>query len=324
MSGLSDSLRNGAETIVHQCLTISADEHVVVVNDGNDEELLDALLDVVDEVAGSHDYQTYPAPEHHGMEPPERVADAMREADVFIAPTQKSLTHTDARVAACENGARGATLPTITKQVWNDSLQADYTRVREISEQVYDLLADTDTVHVTTPSGTDLTFDILIDYFHADTGIIHNPGEFGNLPAGEADGTPNNVNGTLVVDHFPFAPKDTRVEIQGSEAVAIEHPNGETSELAAAFDEIASARNVAEFGFGTNPAATLIGNVLQDEKVLGTVHVAFGDNTSYVPEGDARRVSCDIHWDTVCEDATVLFDDRQVLDEGDPVFLEQN
>jgi leucyl aminopeptidase (aminopeptidase T) len=316
------SIATGATTIVGQCLNIQEDEDVVVLDDGNDEALLDALLEAVDRRAGSCEHLTYPEPEHHGMEPPETVAAAMRDADVFIAPTRKSVTHTDARVTACKQGARGATLPGITQEIWTTSLQADYRRVEELSEQVFELLKETERVRITTPSGTDLSFAIDIDYFHTDTGIIHDPGEFGNLPAGEADGTPIDVNGTLVVDHFPFAPAGTRVEITDAKAVAIEHPDGTTSELAAAFDGIPGARNVAEFGFGTNPAATLIGNVLQDEKVLGTVHIAFGDNTSYVPDGDSRQVACDVHWDTVCEDATVLFDGRKLLDEGDPVFLD--
>lgn len=318
------SLSDGAETIVHQCLNVGNDEHVVVLNDGNDPHLLNALLAVVENTAGNHEFLEYEAPEHHGMEPPEEVAEAMKEADVFIAPTKKSVSHTDARVSACEAGARGATLPGITKKIWNTSLQADYGRVKEISEQVYALLEDTDTVRITTPSGTDVSFDVNIDYFHTDTGIIHKPGEFGNLPAGEADGGVMNMNGTVVVDHFQFAPEGTKIEVQDSEAVAIEHPEEDSSELAEAFENIDGARNVAEFGFGTNPAATLIGNVLQDEKVLGTVHIAFGDNTSYIPKGDSRRVSSDIHWDTVCEAATVLFDSSKILDEGEPVFLEQD
>jgi leucyl aminopeptidase (aminopeptidase T) len=99
------------------------------------------------------------------------------------------------------------------------------------------------------------------------------------------------------------------------------HPNGETSQLADAFAQTRGATNVAEFGFGTNPEATLIGEVLQDEKVLGTVHIAFGDNASYIPDSDANQVQSSIHWDTVCQHPTVRFDDTVMLDQGDPVFL---
>lgn len=318
------SLRDGAETIVGQCLDISEDEKVVVVNDGNDQELIDALLEVLDERVENYQYIEYKEPENHGEEPPERVAEAMKQSDVFIAPTKKSISHTKARTEACENSTRGATLPGITKEVWNTSLQADYQRVKQISEKVYSMLGDTNTVRITTPSGTDLRFDIDINVFHTDTGIIHHPGEFGNLPAGEADGGVIDANGVLMVDHIPFVPnrnQGARLKIEDSKVVDWENL-GEDSKLAQALNNVDGVRNVAEFGFGTNPEATIIGNVLQDEKVLGTVHVAIGDNTSYFPKGHERRVSSDIHWDTVCIEPTVYFDDRKVLDDGEPVFLQ--
>ncbi|MFB6215595.1 MAG: aminopeptidase, partial [Candidatus Aenigmatarchaeota archaeon] len=115
-----------------------------------------------------------------------------------------------------------------------------------------------------------------------------------------------------------------KVEIRDGEVVAIESRGKEKSELEKAFEDHPCAKNMAEFGFGTNPEATIIGNTLQDEKVLGTVHFAFGDNCSYIPEGDERRNPCSIHWDSVCDDPTVYFDDRKILDNGEPVFLEQN
>ena len=302
-------------------MKIQDDEHVIVVNDGNDQDLIDAVLEVVEDRAGSTEYMEYEEPENHGDEPPQRVAEAMQKADAVIAPTNKSLTHTDARRDACDSGSRVATLPGINREIWNTSLQADYSQVKEISEKVYSMLEETSEVRIKTPSGTDLTFEIDIDLFHTDTGMIDESGDFGNLPAGEADGGIINVSGVLVTDHFPFAPSGTKVEIEDSEAVAIEHTDNEGSRLQEAFSNIEGARNLAEFGFGTNPEATLIGNVLQDEKVLGTVHIAFGDNSSYMPEGHERKVNCEIHWDTVCEKPTVWFDDRKVLDQGEPTFL---
>jgi leucyl aminopeptidase (aminopeptidase T) len=190
--------------------------------------------------------------------------------------------------------------------------------VKEISEKVYSMLEETDTVSIETPSGTDLELDIDIDAFHTDTGLIHGEGGFGNLPAGEADGSPINVNGTLMVDHFVVSGEGTELEIKDSEVVAYRGADG--TRLEEGLENIDGARNVAEFGFGTNPEASLIGNILQDEKVLGTVHIALGDNSSYV--NGSRAVNCKIHWDAVCQEPTVWFDDEKVLDSGDPVFLE--
>ena len=312
------SFREGAETIVKQCLNVQRDEHVLVLNDSNDQEFIDALMDVLEGEAGLALYKQFEELENHGDEPPEEVARAMKDADVVIAPTMKSLSHTDARREACEEGTRVATLPSIDREIWNGSLQADYDRVKEISEKVYSMLEETDTVSIETPSGTDLELDIDIDSFHTDTGLIHEKGGFGNLPAGEADGSPINVNGTLMVDHFVVSGEGTELEIKDSEVVAYRGADG--TRLEGGLENIDGARNVAEFGFGTNPDASLIGNILQDEKVLGTVHIALGDNSSYV--SGSRAVNCKIHWDAVCQEPTVWFDDEKVLDSGDPVFLE--
>lgn len=37
---------------------------------------------------------------------------------------------------------------------------------------------------------------------------------------------------------------------------------------------------MAEFGIGTNYKAKLVGLILEDEKVFGTIHIAFGNNLS--------------------------------------------
>ena len=317
------STEDGARTVVEDCLDVKEDETVCLVNDGNDPELIQALKDVISETA-ELDYQEYPEPETKGTEPPEEVAEAMKEADVFIAPTVKSISHTRAREEANEAGARGATLPGIDREIWDTSLQADYRKVEEISEKAFSQLEDGMEIRVKTPSGTDLSFRVRMGSFFTDTGILHEDGDMGNLPAGEVHGGVIEMNGTLVIDHFPQAPSGTEVEIEDSRVVEIRHPDGvETSELSERLDELECGNNIAEFGFGTNPEATLIGRTLQDEKVLGTVHVAFGDNGHYFDEGHERYTECEIHWDSVCEDATVYFGQKKMLEEGEPVFLDR-
>lgn len=310
------SLRDGSETIVEQCLDISRGEKTVVLNDNNDQKLIDSLLKVLEDKELEHKYLEYPEPDTSGTEPPAEIAEAMRDADVFIAPTLKSISHTDARRTAVKEGARGATLPGINEEIWGTSLQADYNRVKEISEKAYELIRETEEIRVETPSGTDLTIKVEPELFHKDTGIVHSSGGFSNLPAGEAHGGVRQISGTLVIDHLPMVSEEdhgAEVEIKKGKVVAVENaPEG--SELLEAFENVEGSRNIAEFGFGTNPEADLIGNTLNDEKVLGTVHIAFGDEGTYISDG----VSSDIHWDNVCIEPTVWFDDRKVIDEGEP------
>lgn len=314
-------LREGAETVVKQCLNVSEGEKVVVVNDGNDQDLINVLLEVVSEITDEHELLGYETPENHGEEPPERVAEALRNADVFIAPTQKSISHTEARREANEKGARGVTMPSINKEVWKSSLTADYEEIKSISEKAAELLRKHDEVFIETDSGTELTVEIPGEV-EEDTGIVHESGEFSNLPAGEAYSGIMEAEGQLVIDHDSQTKDGCEgavVEISGEKVKSVRNAGEHMSET---FENVENARNMAEFGFGTNPEATLIGNVLQDEKVLGTVHIAFGDNRFCFPDNHPRSKGSEIHWDFVCENPTVYFGDEKVLDEGEPVFLD--
>jgi leucyl aminopeptidase (aminopeptidase T) len=71
------------------------------------------------------------------------------------------------------------------------------------------------------------------------------------------------------------------------------------------------AYTVAEFGIGTNDKAILTGIILEDEKVMGTIHIAFGDNKSM---GGSVRVAS--HLDGLIRQPTVWFDDTKVMEAG--------
>ena len=69
--------------------------------------------------------------------------------------------------------------------------------------------------------------------------------------------------------------------------------------------------NLAELGIGTNEKATLTGNILEDEKILGTVHVAFGASA-----GIGGTVSVPVHLDCLILEPTLDIDGTRVLDAG--------
>jgi leucyl aminopeptidase (aminopeptidase T) len=306
-------LTEGARTAVTQCLAVQEGEEVLIVTDDERARIADALRQASQEAGGETMLLTFDGTGQHGTEPPETISAAMKTADAVLAPTTHSLSHTKARVEACEAGARVATLPGITEEIFTTSMLADYDDIRERSERLYELLEDADEIHVTSPSGTDMRMKARMEHWHTDTGKIDEPGAFGNLPAGELDGAPVQAEGQIVFDSFVLggeekAPQGTVVEIENGVATA----TSEECPLQQAFREIDNARNLAELGIGTNPAATIIGNLLQDEKVMGTCHFAFGDNTSY--DGGT---SCDIHWDGIVQDPTIRFDDTVIMEDGE-------
>lgn len=318
------SLESGAETILDDCLKIQKGEKVVLINDGNDPDLIEILKEEISKRA-ELEYHEYPEPETSGTEPPEEVAEAMKNADVFIAPTVKSITHTQARINASENGVRGVTLPGIDKEIWNSALQADYSEVERITEEAMEKADGIEEVRIETENGTDLTFKVDSNLFHPDTGIVHEDGDMSNLPAGEIYTGPIDANGELVIEENIFGSEEDegdKLIISDGKVERIEDAP-EDSRIVEKVENVEGADNIAEFGFGTNPEAFMVGYPLQDEKILGTVHVAIGDNCFCFPEGHEKQVESDIHWDFVLQNPTVWFDDEKVLDKGEPVFLEE-
>jgi hypothetical protein len=83
----------------------------------------------------------------------------------------------------------------------------------------------------------------------------------------------------------------------------------EASELLTGAGE--QGTNLAELGVGTNDRAQLTGNILEDEKILGTIHVAFGASA-----GIGGTVAVPIHLDVVVTDATLTIGDTTVLEAG--------
>jgi leucyl aminopeptidase (aminopeptidase T) len=253
----------------------------------------------------------------NGEEPPPEVATLMGRFDVVLCPTSKSLTHTDARRAASAMGVRIATLPGVTEAIMVRCMNADYQRIAERTERLCRELERTDTVRVTAPAGTDIVMPIAGRRAHASTGLLRDRGQWGNLPTGEAYLAPveGRSRGVVVVDGsmagVGLVTEPIRILVE--DGYATEITGGvEAARLRALLEPHGrDGRTVAEFGIGTNDRAILTGVILEDEKVMGTIHIAFGDNKSM---GGSVRVAS--HLDGLVTQPSVWFDDRPVMVEG--------
>jgi len=310
---MDDDLRAAAETAIHQCLDLAGDESFAVVTDDERESIGEALYAVASEVTAAASIVRYPPASQHSEEPPAPVAAAMREADAFLAPTTKSLSHTRARGAACDAGARGATLPGITRDVFVAGLDADYATIAQHCADVRAQVDDADEIRVTTEAGTDITFEPGDREFLSDTGDVSEPGSFSNLPAGEVFVSPEDANGTYVVDGtmMPYGlleGRELRFEVEDGFVTDISDEEVREEVEAAAEEVGEDAYNLAELGIGTNVGVTdLVGSVLLDEKAAGTVHIAIGDDAGIGGDTDAP-----LHLDGIVTDPTVYADGAEV------------
>ena len=307
------SLDAPATTAVRQCMNLQSGETCVVVTDHERVAIGEALSDAAAEITDDTVLVRYPPGEQHGEEPPRPVAAAMADADVVLAPTTKSLSHTEARSAATDAGARAATLPGITEAVFRTGLDADYDRIREECERMLDQVAGAEEIHITSPQGTDIRLEPGDREWLADTGIVHEPGAFSNLPAGEVFVSPVTATGRVVVDgtmrpHGRLDGHTVAFTVEDGTVTEIEDDALREQVEEAADEAGAAAYNLAEVGIGTNVAVTeLVGSVLLDEKAAGTVHLAIGDD--HAIGGDTVAP---IHLDGILTEPTVVADGQEI------------
>jgi len=307
---MSSDLDLALDTVLGRCLALREGEELLVITDPDREALGHSMLDAGRRHGADGSLIILPPNPDRGFEPPRAVAAALSACDVFLAPCEPSLSHTVARKNANEKGIRGATLPGVTEEMLARLMSADFNEMTRRSAAVAQLLTDADEAHLTCPSGTDLRLDLRGREGIPDDGDLTAPGIFGNLPCGEGFIAPAGGEGSIVARSAAMIglyDEPLRVEVRDGALADASDP-----EFLALLDAHAPlGRNLAELGVGTNENATLTGNVLEDEKILGTAHVAFGASSSF-----GGTVTVPVHLDVVVVDASLTVGGTQVLDAG--------
>jgi leucyl aminopeptidase (aminopeptidase T) len=314
-------LERAAKTVVESCLNINPQETFLVITDTEKEEIGRALFNAGLRRGCEALLVVMKPRSRHGEEPPKAIADMWLQADVFVAPTKFSLTHTQARKNATAKGARGATMPGITSEIFTETMGIDYTLVKENCEKMRKALEGAKAVEVTSPIGTKLTLSIQGRKILVDNGILHDRGAFGNLPAGEVFVAPveGTAEGVIVCDGsiagVGVLKNPVKIEVKEGYATNI-LGEAEAEQLKRALESAPpqykkEAYNIAEFGVGCNYGAKIVGNVLEDEKVYGTIHIALGDNSTI-----GGKTIAGIHLDCVLTKPTLRVDGKAVVIDG--------
>jgi leucyl aminopeptidase (aminopeptidase T) len=303
---------NGADKVM-ECFNVKRGETVLIVVDTDTPESIGESLFEAAGKSGCEVMKIIMLPRaRHGEELPDSVAEAMKNADVVIAPTSMSLTHTQARINACKAGARVASMPGITQSMMSSGgMTADYNQVNAIAIELNRRLEKIKEVRVVTELGTDILFNVEGAAWMMDTGICHEPGSSANLPAGELYIAPKDANGVFVVDGSMsgFGILDSKLEFTVKDRYVTDIKGKQADRFVSMLEAVGKkARNVAELGIGINPMARIIGNVLEDEKVGGTVHIAIGDNSTF--GGD---VIAGIHLDGIITEPRVFADGEEIV-----------
>ena len=310
-------LDRAVRTVVRHCMGVSPGEDVLVVCNPVTEEI-GALMRIEAQGDGADaTLAVMSERDSHAAEPPHAVAAAMAAADVVLAPTIQSLSHTAARKAASEAGVRIGTLPGVTEEMLMRLMSADLEEIRRRGWAVVTSLNSGSEVRITCRHGSDFRLGIEGRLGIVDAGELSNRGAFGNLPCGEGFIAPleGTAEGTLVVDGSiaGVGLLDTPTSL----TVRDGHLTDTTGSDGAALMQLLSVHgqdgtNTAELGIGTNEEAVLTGNILEDEKILGSAHVAFGASAAI-----GGTVQVPVHLDCVLLEPTVEIDGETIVGGGE-------
>jgi aminopeptidase len=222
------------------------------------------------------------------LEAAEKIINRYKKSavDAVIALSNYSTSHTrfrDFLNRIC--GTRYASMPLCDIGMFEGAMNVDWKALARRTKKIAGIVRKADLVEIRTENGTDIKLSKKGRKTLSDTGILTRPGSFGNLPAGEVFFAPveGTAHGKLVLDWAPTHKLDSPVTVlvQDGTVVDVIGDDPYVATLSAKIDERRENRNIAELGIGTNDRATRPDNILESEKILGTIHIAFGDNSSF-------------------------------------------
>ncbi len=310
-----------AKRLLTDNMGLKAGESLLVVYDGTTLRIGESLFEAGVQLGAKALALRMPLLSKNGEEPFDVVTQAMASSDVVVAATGTSLTHTQAKKNACKAGARVATMPRITEDMFfNGPITADYNRVEELTKKV-NVFVDRAKVAELRSGGCVLTMSLEGRRGILSTGVYRNRGESGNLPSGESYVAPveGTAEGKVVIDgsfaglgvlNGPLTltfEKGMMTKAEGPDAKRLDEMLGDNR----------AARNLAELGIGTNDKARVTGVILEDEKIYGTVHIALGSNDTF-----GGTVAAGIHVDGIITRPELLLDGQTLVKDGRVVLPE--
>lgn len=235
--------------------------------------------------------------------------------------------------------------PSVTEEMFSITVPIDYAQLRNVCSKVKAELDKADEVHISSPSGTDISIGLRGRAAKADDGDFRDPGKGGNLPCGEVFISPElgKSNGIIAFDGSIALPDGELIinipinaEVKDGFVTSVKG-DVEAEKLKVTLDKalettrdfiaqgkipkeqeesyIKNSRNLGELGIGLNKNAKIVGNILEDEKVYGTCHVAIGANY----DQDAKAL---IHLDGLVKKPTITAiykggDKKIIMDNGE-------
>jgi leucyl aminopeptidase (aminopeptidase T) len=326
---IDEELIPGARNAIRDCLRVKPEERVTIITDEETHDIALALQSEIERVGAENAVFVL---EHHAPRPltgmPQEILDdlATSQVSIFCAQTQMGELGSRIQMTAVVNKhrMRHGHMVNITRQIMMEGMRANFVEVDALSQRLVEIARMTEKVTCKTPRGTNFVAELSPTLKWLKTGGIITRDKWGNLPGGEIFTSPYTSNGTFVVDgvvgdylcqkYGDIEATPLTIEVKDNRIADLQCDNKELLEEFRAYTSTDENSNrVGEFAVGTNTACTsIIGNILQDEKIPG-IHIAFGH--PYAEHTGQTWIS-KTHIDCVGRKFDIWFDDRKIMEAG--------
>ncbi len=307
------TLLNAAIKLLKQNIALKKGEKAIIVTDRKNCPVFKVVCQTVDLLEGNLIKIHITGNREHSSPLP-RLAKLFNQSDIIIAITDKSISNCpETKLARKNHGTRVISMVEVDESLFLKAMEADQKKIKIISNKIYKKLNKCRKVKIITPSGTNVKINVVKSDITIDDGNSTYKGALNNLPYGEVTMALINIaDGNIAIDFskINIKPKDN-VQVVVKKGEIVDYNNKKAKNFVEYLKNVdgRKALKVVELGLGTNPEhKDLIGKIIHDEKICGSVHVAFG--------GWGFKRKCKIHEDVVMLKPTVFFDDKLVISKG--------
>ena len=325
------ALQTAAEKLIREIFAVKPGETVTITTDYDSNwNVTRAVADAVQASGAIPMIIQCPTPRSVGKAadpdlPVDALSAALSSTDVWIEFNHQWLLYSTPfeRAAAANKKLRYMCLVDFNEDLLIRTVgHVETQKLQIFMQRVAEMTRSASQMRVTTPAGTDISFEIdPVHYVACDCGDASSPAV--HMLTGQINVVPRfgSIQGTIVFDGCvtpPFARvPDAPIRLTIRDGVIQKIEGGGDAKVYEAylrdFDDPGMLK-MAHISYGFNPGAKLTGNIVEDERVWGATEWGIG----YVSDVDAPPSGQEAvsHSDGICLNSSVWLDGRCIMKEG--------
>ena len=311
------SLTDIFESNLKQCANLQPEESVLVISDfGQTSEIPISVVKAIDKLKGKPSLIMMDKSNLKEKGISKSYQQVMNEADLIVLCTSDYFPG-ESRVIAAQAGSRILSMVKADENMIRRCIDIDYDELAKVTQEVADRFSEAKEVEIKSDAGTNIYIKLSGKKAFYFDGLCREKGKITSHPSGVVAVAleEKQVDGIWIINGSvaKIGLIDPPIIIEVTEGVASIVSN---SEQANQFRKLLSAGDdnswkICEVGCGTNAKATYIGELIEDERVLGSAHMGLGGNTHF-----GGNISSTTHIDTSTRNPTIKLDGTEIISNG--------